>query len=103
MYDIEFLPLAKSDIENIIYYIKYNLNNSTAALNLNNNFIKAINNITYFPYGAFIYKQNKLLTYEYRSVRVKNFLIFYTINESKKLITIVRVLYQSMNINNILE
>lgn len=29
--------------------------------------------------------------------------MFYTINEEKKLITIVRVLYQKMDINNILE
>ena len=29
--------------------------------------------------------------------------MFYTINEEKKLITIVRVLYQKMDIHNILE
>ena len=32
-----------------------------------------------------------------------NFLMFYTINEEKKLITIVRVLYQKMAISNSLE
>ena len=51
----------------------------------------------------FLYIKLRALKYEYRSYRVKNFLMFYTINEDKKLITIVRVLYQKMDISNILE
>lgn len=29
MYQIEFLPIAKKDIEHIIYYISHNLKNKT--------------------------------------------------------------------------
>ena len=50
-----------------------------------------------------MYKVKRKLKYEYRSYKIKNFLIFYTIDENKKLITIVRVLYQKVNIDNILE
>ena len=95
MYKIEFLPIAKEDIDNIIYYISYNLKNITASSKLRDLFMSSLDYIIEFPYGK--------SKYEYRSYRVKNFLMFYIINEEEKLITIVRVLYQRMDIDNILE
>lgn len=66
-------------------------------------FMSSFDNILQFPYGYSVYQSIGTLKYEYRSYRVKNFLMFYTINEKQKLITIIRVLYQKMDINNILE
>ena len=34
MYKLEFLPIAKKDIDDIVYYITNNLKNRTAAINL---------------------------------------------------------------------
>lgn len=45
MSKLEYLKLAKEDIDNIIYYITYKLQNKTAAKNLANEFIKTANNI----------------------------------------------------------
>ena len=103
MYKLEFLPIAKKDIEDIIYYITNNLNNRTTAINLSKDFIKGANNILDFPYGSSEYKTKYGLKNVYRSLKIKNFLMFYTINEKDKIITIVRVLYQKMDINNILK
>lgn len=103
MYKIEFLPIAKEDMDNIIYYISYNLKNITASKNLRDLFIKSLNYIIEFPYSNSIYKPLRNLSYEYRIYKTKNFLMFYTINEDKKLITIMRILYQKMDISNILE
>ena len=103
MYKLEFLSIAKKDIDDIIYYISNNLKNKTTARNLANNFVKGANSILEFPYGSSVYKTSKKLEQEYRSFKIKNFLMFYTINEKKKVITIMRVLYQKMDINNILE
>lgn len=103
MYKLEFLPIAKKDMDDIVYYISNNLKNKTAARNLANNFIKGANSILEFPYGVSVYKTLKKLEYEYRSFKIKNFLMFYTINEKEKIITIVRVLYKKMDIDNILE
>ncbi len=103
MYKIEFLPLAKKDIDDIIYYISHNLKNITASKKLRDLFMQSLDNIIEFPYGSSIYQSVGTLKYEYRSYRVKNFLMFYIVNEKQKLITIVRVLYQKMDINNILE
>ena len=103
MYKIEFLPITKEDIDNTIYYISYNLKNVPASRKLRDLIMKSLDDIIEFPYGCSIYKALGTLKHEYRSYKIKNFLMFYTINEEKKLITIVRVLYQKMAISNSLE
>ena len=65
--------------------------------------MSSLDYIVEFPYGCSVYKPIKNLKNEYRSYRVKNFLMFYTINKDENLITIVRVLYKKMDINNILK
>lgn len=103
MYRIEFLPIAKKDIDDIIYYISHNLKNITASKKIRDLFMSSLDNILKFPYGNSVYQPIGVLKNEYRSHKIKNYLMFYTINEEKKLITIVRVLYQKMDISNILE
>ena len=102
MYKLKILPIAKKDIDNIVSYIANNLKNPSAARNLVQKIIYEFNLILEFPYGSSIYIPLKKLNYEYRSTKVKNFLIFYTIDESKKTITIIRILYEKMNIHNII-
>lgn len=103
MYKLEFLPIAKNDVDNIIYYISNHLKNITAARKLRDLFADSIDKILEFPYGTPTYQQVNFLRNEYRSFKVKNFLMFYTINEQDRIITIVRVLYQKMDISQILE
>lgn len=102
MYNLEFLPIAKNDIDDIIYYISHNLKNSTAALKLAKSFMNSINIILEFPYSFSVYN-NTSLKYQYRNLKIKHFLIFYTIDDNKKKVVIVRVLYEKMDIDNILE
>lgn len=103
MYKLEFLSLAKEDMDNIINYISHELKNKNAALNLANDFINQTNNILLFPYSNPIYSPFKKLKNEYRVDKIKNFLMFYIINEDKKIITIVRVIYNKRNIENLLD
>ena len=65
-------------------------------------FINSANSILNFSYGSSVCHLGSL-KYEYRSIKVKNFLMFYMINEENKIVTIVRVLYQKMDISNILD
>lgn len=39
MYKLEFLPIAKKDIDDIIYYISNSLKNKVAAKNMADSFI----------------------------------------------------------------
>ena len=103
MYKLEYLPIAKKDIDKIIYYISNDLNNQSAAKKMAKCFIDSSNKILEFPYGLSTYNPIKTLKNEYRCFKIKNYLMFYTINEKSKTITIARVLYKKMNIKNILE
>ena len=94
MYKVEFLPIAKEDLNDIIYYISHHLKNISASKKLRSLFMNSLDYILQFPYGNPVYQTTGTLKNEYRSYRVKNFFMFYTINEDKQLITIVRVLYQ---------
>jgi len=44
-YKLEFLPLAKKDMNEIAYYISKNLKNNTAVSNLSKCFINGVNSI----------------------------------------------------------
>lgn len=103
MYQLEFLPIAKNDLDSIIDYISNKLKNKTAAKKLVESFINGANNILQFPYAYSVYNSMGSLKREYRSINVKNFIMFYTINEEERQVTIVRVLYKKMDIDSILE
>ena len=57
MYKLNFLPLAKQDMDNIIYYVSNNLKNKSASKKLAENFINGANNILEFPYGCAVYEK----------------------------------------------
>ncbi|MBR2828379.1 MAG: type II toxin-antitoxin system RelE/ParE family toxin [Bacilli bacterium] len=99
MFKLNFLPTAKKDMDDIIYYISNIIKNKTAAHKLANDFINGANSILEFPYASPIYKTTKRLRQDFRIFKIKNFLMFYTINEKDKEVTIVRVLYQKMDVN----
>lgn len=90
-------------MEEIIFYVSNELKNITAAINLIEDFKKEENKILTFPYGASEYQTIKPLEHSYRKTKVKNFYLFYYIDEENKLITISRVLYQKRDIDNLLK
>ena len=102
MYELVYLPVAKSDIENIILYISERLSSHKTALNLLDAFEQTANTLKVFPYAHGVYKFSKPLTKEYRYVTVKNYIIFYTVFEDKKVVEIRRVLYGKMDFSKII-
>ena len=103
MYKLEFLPIAKKDMNDIIYYVSNNLKNNTAAKNISNSFINGAKSILVFPFGSSIYKTTYNLEKEYRFIKINNFLMFYTIDDKEEIITIMRVIYEKMDIKNMLD
>ncbi len=96
MYKITFSKTALNDIDNIINYIFYKLNNRIAALNLLNSFVSSKKYIIVFS------KANKF-NEKYYKFRIKNYYMFYTLDEVTKTITIVRVLYRKRNFQELLD
>ncbi len=93
MYELEYLPVARQDMVEIVGYVSRELNNSTAAENLAMELIEAGNRISEFPYANPAHIPIRPLKHEYRKLLVRNYLMFYWIDEEKKLVTISRVIY----------
>lgn len=104
MYNLEYLPTARQDMIDIVQYISQELKNPIAAERLAIEMVEAAEKILIFPYAAApVYLPIRSLKHEYRKILVQNYLIFYWIDESKKLVTVARVLYARRNHNRLLE
>ena len=104
MYRLEFLPIARRDMIEIVRYISEDLNNPAAALNLANEMIKKADNLKEFPYINMIHQTLKQLKYEYRKQAVKNYFLFYWVEETPiKLVTIARVIYARRNFDELFD
>jgi toxin ParE1/3/4 len=102
MYTIEYLPIAKSDMVDIAKYIGVKLENPEAAERLAEKMIEAAEKLTDMPYKCPVYIPVKPLRHEYRKLIVQNYIMFYWVDEDKKLITIARVVYSGRDYENIL-
>ena len=103
MYKIEYLPIAQQDMIDIVRYISIELKNPDAAECLAEKFVEAAESILDFPYALAVYQPMTSLKHEYRKILVQNFLMFYWIEEEKKLVTIARVMYAKRDFLRLLE
>lgn len=93
MYRLEYLPAALQDMVEIVRYISMELKNPLAADRLAVELIEAGDGISAFPYANPVHLPVRPLKHEYRKLPVKNYLMFYWVDEEKKLVTVARVLY----------
>lgn len=103
MYKLEYLPTALNDMIEIVNYISAELKNPIAASHLSEEFIKAAEGITDFPYSNPVYTPMRPLKHEYRKIVVDNYIIFYWVEEASKVITIARVLYGKRDYGKIIK
>lgn len=101
MYEIEYLPVARKDLFEIVTYIAGNLNAPKAAVDLLDEIEKSILKLKQFPFRYKVYYPMKGLQYEYRLLPVKNYAIFYIVKEST--VEIHRILYSKMNLDKIIK
>ena len=101
-YWIEFLPIAKQDMTDIARYISQELFNPTEAIELADEMIENADRLRDFPYINSIHQTIKPLNHEYRKLVVKNYIMFYWIDEDQKSVTIARVLYAKRDYEELL-
>ena len=99
MYKVEFLPVAKQDLREIALYISNELCNPTVAVNLVEEIIEATEKLLEFPYSHQVYYPIRPLKKEYRRIPIKNYMIFYTVDEQKKNVTVSRIIYAKRNLS----
>ena len=103
MYKLEYLPAARQDMVEIVRYISRELHNPSAAEHLAMALIEAGDSIPQFPYANPAYTPIRPLKHEYRKRLVQNYIMFYWVDESKKLVTVARVIYAQREFERLLE
>ena len=90
-YNINYLPIAKTDLEKIIDYIQ--TDNPDAALKLLEKIDESISQLKDFPYKGKSPKDDHLQSKDYRMLVVKSYLVFYVVNENDNEVEIRRILH----------
>lgn len=103
MYKLEYLPAARKDMLEIVRYISRELQNPDAAGHLAEALVEAAEGVLRFPYAAPAHHPIRPLKHEYRKIPVQNYLIFYWVDEEKKLVTVARVMYAKRDYGRLLD
>ena len=93
MYEILYLPLAATDLNDIVSYISQHLQAPKAAKELLDEFDTSISSLKKFPYAHPIYRPLKPLKEEFRILQIQNYAVFYIVREPEKKVEIYRVIY----------
>ena len=96
-YQLYITSTAEHDIMRAVDYIEFVLKNPQAADNLLDVVTKQIGTLSDFPQRFHIVDDPVLASWEIRFVIINNYLAFYTIDEEKQTVIIVRFLYQKSN------
>lgn len=95
-YKLRFLPLFQEDLNEIVDYISFQLNNPRAAENLLNEIQEAIRERTYCAEAFEQYHSRKERQYPYYRIFVRNYVIFYVVIED--VMEVRRILYSRRNL-----
>lgn len=99
MYKLSYLPVTKLDIADAVNYISDKFFAPKAALDILDALDKSISRLEDFPYSCRVYQPVMPLEREYRIMTVKNYAVFYTVNEQEKLVEIYRVIYAKRDLD----
>ena len=103
MYSVEYLPIARQDMVEIVLYIARELRNPAAAERIAVRMVEAGESLREFPYAQPAYAPLRPLKHEYRKLLVENYMMLYWVTESEKRVTIARVVYARRNYAKLLE
>jgi len=90
-YKINYLPIAKKDLNEIIEYIQ--ADDPNTALELLNKIDESISQLSTFPYRGTTPDDENLQSKNYRMLVVKAYLVFYIVNEDEKEVEIRRIIH----------
>ena len=102
MYSLEYLPAAKQDMTDIARYIGRELANPAAAEKLAVEMTEAADRLVDFPYACPAYHPIRPLKQEYRRLLVRNYILFYYVDEARKRVTVARVIYARRDYDKLL-
>ena len=92
-YEVIFLSNAQQDLDDIVSYITQELMKPDSAARLLDVINKRGKSLAYLPRRFPLVNDARLAKKAYRMMPVENYHLFYRIHEKKKLVSIVRIVY----------
>ncbi|MDR2588817.1 MAG: type II toxin-antitoxin system RelE/ParE family toxin [Spirochaetales bacterium] len=93
MYALVFSKVIREDIDSSYTYIKETLEAPHAAENLIKDIVEKLEYIKKTPYARSLVHDNYLTSLGIRSIKIKNYVLYYNVEEEKKSINIIRFFY----------
>ena len=103
MYNLKFTKIADLDIDQSYTYIKDTLEAPKAAENLFSELYEKIVDILENPYKRALVQDKYLASLGIRSLNIKKYVLYYTIDENKNTISVLRFLHLLRDRINILK
>ncbi|MCM1545531.1 MAG: type II toxin-antitoxin system RelE/ParE family toxin [Clostridiales bacterium] len=97
-YEINYRPEAQADLIDTVRYISGKLKNTTAVQKIAKDIKTAIEELANDPHIYPVYFPLQPLKHEYRKFVIDNYIIFYTVEEREKVVTVFRVIYGKRNL-----
>jgi toxin ParE1/3/4 len=97
MYLLIFAKIVHEDIDSSYKYIAEKLGAPKSAENLIQEIIEKLNYIKRTPYSRPLVQDNYLASLGIRSIKVKNYVIYYNVDENAKKINVIRFFYNKRN------
>lgn len=94
MYKVVYLPTARQQLENAVMYIAVDLFSPDTAANFADEVDAAVHKLQEMPYRFPIYHTLYAMKHEIRFFPIKNYNVYYVIDENTKTVEIWRILHR---------
>ena len=101
-YRVDISEPAENDLRNIVRYISAQLSAPITALKMMDIIEEAISELAFMPQKCPFVADERLAMLGYHKLPVKNYIVFFTIDEKLKVVDIERILYARRNWRHIL-
>lgn len=102
-YSVHITTAAERDVANATDYIDQVLKNPKAADELLEAFLQQVNDLAVFPARYPLARDEILVAWGIRFLRIKNYIAFYLIDDAREMIYVIRLLYGKSNWASILK
>ena len=99
-YSIQYAAKAREDLENIYSYVAIQLQEPQIAEKLYRAIITSVRSLESFPLRYAVYERAPWNSRGLRKMPVKNYLVFYTVNETSEQIHVIRIIYGGRDIDS---
>lgn len=98
-YDILYTAKARDDLSDIYEYIAFHLSEPQTAAGIYERILSSVRSLEDFPLRNALTDGEPWRSKGLRKIPVKNYLVFYTVDEEKKAVHIIRIMYGARDID----